>query len=155
MKLVLDTSAILSGMDFAGEVYVPSSVLREARKEGLDPRLEAVLETKSRVFEPRDRELQRVSRASQETGDDTSLSQTDHEVLALALQLEAAVVTDDYAIQNVAERLGLQYQPALLPGIRRTEEWSFRCRGCGRYWQQTFEACPVCGAEVRRSRART
>ncbi len=50
MKLVLDTSAILSGMDFAGEVYGPSGVLQEARKSGLDPRLEAVLETKSRVF---------------------------------------------------------------------------------------------------------
>ena len=154
MKLVLDTSAILSGMDFAGDVYLPSSVLREARKGGLDPRLEAVLETKSRVFEPRDRDLRQVSQASRETGDDASLSQTDQEVLALALQLEAAVVTDDYAIQNVAVRLGLRYQPALLPGIRKQESWSFRCRGCGRYWPQTQEACPVCGAEVRRSRAR-
>ncbi len=154
MKLVLDTTAILSGMDFAGEVYVPSSVLREARKGGLDPRLEAVLETKSRVFEPRTRELRVVSQASIETGDDASLSQTDQEVLALALQLEAAVVTDDYAIQNVAARLGLQYEPALLPGIRKEEEWSFRCRGCGRYWPRTLEACPVCGAEVRRYRGR-
>ena len=155
MKLVLDTSAILSGMDFAGDVYLPSSVLREARKGGLDPRLEAVLETKSRVFEPRDRDLRQVSEASRETGDDASLSQTDQEVLALALQLEAAVVTDDYAIQNVADRLGLRYHPALLPGIRKRKSWSFRCRGCGRYWPQTLEACPVCGAEVRRSRART
>lgn len=154
MKLVLDTSAILSGMDFEGDVYVPSSVLSEARKGGLDPRLEAVLETKSRIFEPRDRDLRRVSRASQETGDDASLSPTDQEVLALALQLNAAVVTDDYAIQNVADRLGLRFQPALLPGIRRRVGWSFRCRGCGRYWTQAMEACPVCGAEVRRHRAR-
>ncbi|MFQ5920153.1 MAG: NOB1 family endonuclease [Thermoplasmata archaeon] len=154
MKLVLDTSAILSGMDFAGDVYVPSSVLREARKGGLDPRVEAVLETKSRIFEPRNRDLRRVSEAPQETGDNASLSPTDREVLALALQLDAAVVTDDYAIQNVADRLGLHYQPALLPGIRRPEGWSFRCRGCGRYWPQAFEACPVCGAEVRRHRAR-
>ncbi|MDX1535127.1 MAG: nucleotide-binding protein, partial [Thermoplasmata archaeon] len=118
MKLVLDTSAILSGMDFAGDVYVPSSVLREARTAGLDPRLEAVLETKSRVFEPRKRDLVRVSEASLETGDAASLSPTDREVLALALQLEAAVVTDDYAMKNVADRLGVPYQPALLPGIR-------------------------------------
>ncbi|MFQ6012377.1 MAG: NOB1 family endonuclease [Thermoplasmata archaeon] len=154
MKLVLDTSAILSGMDFAGEVYVPSSVLREARKGGLDPRLEAVLETKSRIFEPRDVDLRRVSRVSQETGDDASLSRTDQEVLALALQLGAAVVTDDYAIQNVADRLGLRYRPALLPGIRRQEGWSFRCRGCGRHWPRALDACPVCGAEIRRFRAR-
>ncbi|MFQ5986068.1 MAG: NOB1 family endonuclease [Thermoplasmata archaeon] len=155
MRLVLDTSAILSGMDFAGEVYIPSSVMREARNQGgLDPRVEAVLETKSRIFEPRDTDLQRVSKASRETGDDASLSRTDQEVLALALQLDAAVVTDDYAIQNVADRLGLPYRPALLPGIRRREGWSFRCRGCGRYWSETHEACPVCGAEVRRYRAR-
>ncbi|MEE9268538.1 MAG: hypothetical protein V3U70_03945 [Thermoplasmata archaeon] len=155
MKLVLDTSAILSGMDFAGEVYVPSAVLQEARKGGLDPRLEAMLETKSRVFEPRNRDLRVVSQASLETGDNASLSQTDQEVLALALQLEAAIVTDDYAIQNVAARLGLRYQPALLPGIRKRVDWSFRCRGCGRYWPQASKACPVCGAEVRRYRGRT
>ncbi|MFQ5907968.1 MAG: NOB1 family endonuclease [Thermoplasmata archaeon] len=154
MKLVLDTSAILSGMDFAGDVYVPSSVLREARRGGLDPRVEAVLETKSRVFEPRETDLRRVSEVSQETGDQAALSPTDHEVLALALQLDAAVVTDDYAIQNVADRLGLRYQPALLPGIRQQVGWSFRCRGCGRSWPTALEACPVCGAEVRRSRTR-
>lgn len=154
MKLVLDTSAILSGMDFAGDVYVPSSVVRESGAQGLDPRTESFLEAKTRVLEPRGEDLEDVRKASRETGDDAYLSPTDVDVLALALQLEATVVTDDYSIQNVASRLGLKYRTAILPGIRENVGWSFRCTGCGRYWRGAKDHCPVCGSTVRRYRLR-
>lgn len=154
MKLVLDTSAILSGMDFEGELYAPTAVLREARNMGLDPRTESLIETRTRVLEPRGEDMKRVLKASKETGDEVRLSETDKEVLALALQLDALLITDDYSIQNVASRLGLRYRPALTPGIREERGWSFRCKGCGRYWPQEVDSCPVCGSQVRRYRRR-
>lgn len=150
----MDTSAILSGMDFAGEVYVPSSVVRESSAKGLDPRTESFLEAKARVLEPRYGDLEDVRRAAKQTGDDAHLSPTDVDVLALALQLEATIVTDDYSIQNVAGRLGLKYRAAVLPGIRENVGWSFRCAGCSRYWPTERDQCPVCGSKVRRYRHR-
>lgn len=155
MKLVLDTSALVSGMEFEGEAYLPSSVLREARQGGENARLEALLEARTRVLEPRKEELEAVGEVARETGDAPSLSPTDRDVLALALQLNAVVVTDDYAMQNVASRLGLSHRPALLPGIREEVGWTFRCKGCGRFWPRPQETCPVCGAAVRRVRRRT
>lgn len=152
MKLVLDTTAVLSGLDFQGEVYVTSSVLREARTLGMDQRTESLMETKARVLEPREEDLERVVRAARETGDEANLSRTDREVLALALQLGAVVVSDDYSIQNVASHLGLEYRPAALPGIREKRGWTFRCKGCGRFWDRRVDICPVCGSQVRRYR---
>ncbi len=154
MRLVLDTSAILSGMDFGGEVYLPSSVLQEAREGEVDPRLESLLEARARVLEPRATELERVREVCRETGDEKRLSQTDRDVLALALQLDAILITDDYSIQNVASRLGIEYRPAVLPGIREEVGWVFRCKGCGRYWREELDRCPVCGSGVRRYRPR-
>lgn len=150
----MDTSAILSGMDFAGEVYLPSSVVRESGARGLDTRTESLIESKARVLEPRGEDLEDVRKASRETGDDAHLSPTDVDVLALALQLGATVVTDDYSIQNVASHLGLKYRAAVLPGIRENVGWSFRCTGCGRYWRAAKDNCPVCGSRVRRYRPR-
>lgn len=152
MKLVLDTSAILSGLSFEGAIYVTSSVLREARNLGMDPRMESLVESKARILEPRERDLKRVVDAARKTGDEANLSRTDLEVLALALQLGAAVVSDDYSIQNVATKLGLRYRPATLPGIRERRDWTFRCRGCGRFFDGKTDVCPVCGSRVRRYR---
>lgn len=151
-RVVLDTTALLTGRDFEGELCVTGSVLAEARRRGLDPRTESLLEAKGRVLEPRTEERARVEAAARETGDLASLSPVDRDVLALALQLDAPVLTDDYAMQNVAAHLGLPYETGVLPGIQRTVGWRFRCRGCGRFWGQPREVCPVCGSEVRRVR---
>ncbi|HEX69286.1 MAG TPA: hypothetical protein ENG10_03210, partial [Candidatus Bathyarchaeota archaeon] len=53
---------------------------------------------------------------SKRTGDFKYLSQADIEVLALALQLKNSgenptVVTDDYSMQNVANKLGIEFSP--------------------------------------------
>lgn len=152
MKLILDTSALLSGLDFPGAVYVPSSVVQEAGVKGLDSRTASFLDAKARVWEPRAEDLEAVSRASRATGDEQRLSPVDRDVLALALQLQGIVITDDYTMQNVATQLGLEYRPAVLPGIRTFLSWSFRCVGCGRYWPEAQDSCPVCGATVRRTR---
>lgn len=153
LRLVLDTSAILSGMDFTEEIYVPSSVVEEAGRKGAGERVDYLLE-KGRVLEPRAEDLVEVRAMANATGDHAELSSADLDVLALALQLKAVIVTDDYAIQNVASRLGVVYRQALLPGIRERVGWSFRCSGCGRYWQVPMDQCPVCGSAVRRYRRR-
>ncbi len=153
---VLDTSAIIggfSGSEGAEQVTVPS--VCEELREGLSRwRLEAGLLTKRiKVMESPAGEVEEVRRFLRKTGD--RLSQTDAEVLALALHLkrkkrEVEIVTDDYGIQNLASVLGIPHRGLLMPGIRKVLRWSKVCPACGREYQVEALHCPSCGSELKR-----
>ena len=68
--------------------------------------------------------------------------------LALAMDLEAVLYTDDFAIQNVAIALGVRTHPINQRKARRVF-WKYRCSGCGKYFDHDGE-CPVCGAAIKR-----
>jgi UPF0271 protein len=82
------------------------------------------------------------------TRDSGVISDTDRELLALALDLEAVLYTDDFAIQNVATALGVQTHPITQRKAKRVF-WKYRCSGCGKYYDHDGE-CPVCGAAIKR-----
>ena len=77
------------------------------------------------------------------------LSPADRELLALALEREGTVVTDDFAVQNTARELGITVQGILQRRARRIR-WSFRCPGCGATAPGPG-SCPVCGSMRERS----
>ncbi len=95
MKRVLDASALLTGRQFPGELFTVPGVLREVRRQVMTPQLEAILDTQVRVLSPGKEALDRVRAASETTGDAHRLSPTDIALLALALDSQATVVTDD------------------------------------------------------------
>ncbi len=154
MQRVLDASALLTGRPFAGDLLTVPGVLRELRRHRVTPPLEAFLETHVRVFQPGAAARERVRAAADATGDAPRLSPTDRELLALAFELGATLVTDDYSIQNLCRILRIPYEPILMPGIRETWRWSYRCTGCGRTWPEWHPECPVCGSAVRTARPR-
>ncbi len=145
---------MLTGRQFPGELVTVPGVLRELGRHGVTPELEAFLDTHVRVMQPGAAAVDRVRGASEATGDAPRLSPTDRELLALALELGATLVTDDYSIQNLCRILQIPYEPILMPGIRETWHWSYRCTGCGRTWPVWHEECPVCGSAVKTSRPR-
>lgn len=156
--LVLDTSAVIAGfvpgLADAKQITVPE-VLEEARD--LCSRLEletAVLAGKVKVGEPSPDSLAKVRAKAKQTGD--VVSQTDIRLLALALDLKsdnAELVTDDYAIQNIASSLGIPYSRVAMPGIKEVLRWEAVCPGCGRRYPPSATKCPACGSElVRRAR---
>ena len=154
MKRVLDASALLTGRQFPGDLATVPGVLRELRRHGMTPQLEAILDTQVRVLSPRDSERERVRAAGESTGDAHRLSPTDRDLLALALELSATLVTDDYSIQNLCRVLGLAYEPILMKGIKEAWTWTYRCTGCGRTLPEWHEECPTCGAPIRTAHAR-
>lgn len=154
MRRVLDSSALLTGRQFPGELFITPEVVRELRRQGMTPQLEAILETQVRVVSPTKDSSARVRKAGETTGDAHRLSPTDLGVLALALDLEATLVTDDYSIQNVARVLSIPYEGVMAPGIVEEWRWSYRCKGCGKIWPDWHEECPTCGAALRTSRSR-
>ena len=86
----------------------PPGVVAELRKYD-DPRLR-YWEDLMVVTEPSSASLAQVRDAAKGTGDDARLSPTDIEVLALAMELKAVLLTDDYSIQNLARVIGVQYR---------------------------------------------
>ncbi|HEX2021425.1 MAG TPA: nucleic acid-binding protein [Candidatus Thermoplasmatota archaeon] len=156
--LVLDTSALMAGRPWGpGEAtLVPEAVLAELRPGGRDRRhLDNLLAAGARLVGAAEPARARVRDAAKVGGETARLSAVDVEVLAVALEHDAEVVTDDHTLANVARRLGLSTRPVLTQGV--TEEYRFvpRCTGCRRVLDAPAEECPVCGSPVRMVRDRT
>lgn len=154
MRRVLDATALLSGISLDGELYTTPEAIREVRRLGSTPQLDAVLATKVRLMSPSAGALAAIDAIARETGDAPRLSPTDKGLLALARDVDATILTDDYSIQNVASRLEIPYEKVVERGIREVVHWSHRCVGCGRYFEEPQKECPVCGSRVRTTRKR-
>ncbi|SEL12730.1 NOB1 family endonuclease [Haloferax larsenii] len=94
--------------------------------------------------------VDKVLRAGGETGDKGVLSETDARLIAAAFELDAILVTDDYAMQNVAEHLGVEVEVIAQDGITEQRDWKFQCQGCGREFDEDKERCPICGMGLSR-----
>jgi UPF0271 protein len=149
--LVLDSSAILSGKPAPeGILYAPPGVVAEFQPGGKSRRqLEFLLEAGLRVIPASASAAAVAEEAASRTGDITKLSEADLEVLALAQDVQGCVVTDDYAIQNVAATLKIPFQPVNQAGIKEVVHWEYKCRGCGKQYRELAKECLVCGSEVR------
>jgi UPF0271 protein len=160
--LVLDTSAFIAGYGapVKGEtLYTVSAVKEEVREGGLHRiRLEnAVLTGKLAILEPGEEYMDEVQCVLDDMGEIGVLSEADTQILSLGLQLKAEgrntiIVSDDYAVQNVADRLGLGYKGLVTQGIKRRYRWITYCPGC----RQTFQdppgdgVCLICGTKLKR-----
>lgn len=155
MTYVLDTSAILSGKDLplSIDLYIPPGVLEEIKKGGRWYRkLKMMMAAGLKVVSPPGAVIEAVEKKAKSTGDYLRLSQTDVEVIALALHLDAEILTDDYSIQNMAKSLDLNYRGISQTGIRKEYRWSYRCINCGHWYKDPEDVCGVCGGEVRTTR---
>lgn len=162
LTVLLDTSAFIMGYeasDVDEEHYTVPAVREELRRGDLPKlRLDTARRTgRLKVLSPEDRYVAEVEAAAAELGETGVLSTTDRELLALGLQLRAEgknpiVVSDDYSVQNVADRLGLRYRSLATPGIKRRFDWIIYCPGCRRSFSrpQPGGVCPICGTELRR-----
>jgi len=146
-KCVLDASAVLrSSLDYSGGGYVmPGTAYRELsgwmEKTALE---EAARRGDIEVLTPSQESVSKALDAARQTGDAEKLSEADLDVIALALEERLPILTDDYAIQNTASRLGLASVRTTHDGIKREFTWSWACRGCGRGMSGPG-ICQICG----------
>ncbi|MFQ6061441.1 MAG: NOB1 family endonuclease [Thermoplasmata archaeon] len=149
MRYVLDSSALLSGKDLLlNDMYSTPEVIREVKKKGVTPQLLSIIETKVEVRSPSEEGVALVLEYAERTGDTKRLSAVDVGILALALEMEATILTDDYSIQNVANEMGVSYRGLSFPEIGKRIEWGYRCTGCRKQYEEWKENCPVCGARI-------
>jgi len=111
---------------------------------------------KMKIRAPTSTSLTEVFSRATKLGDKVVLSKTDTSILALALDLSKedltpVIVSDDYAVQNVAESLSLAYQSLATYGIRQKFNWVFYCPACyRRYHAGDTDVCLVCGTKLKR-----
>lgn len=154
-KLVLDTSAVIAGfvpgLAKAEQITIPE-VIKEARDLCSKLELEtAVLAGKVKVVEPSEDSLATIRAKVKHTGD--IVSQTDIKLLALALELKdegVELVTDDYAIQNLASLFDIPYRSVAMPGIKKVLRWEAVCSACGRRYPPSVAMCSACGSKLSR-----
>jgi UPF0271 protein len=149
MRYAVDASFFFSELALEGEILTTPSVVEELADVRSRCRLEALMASDLSVVLPSAESGERVSAAATETGDIARLSPADTDLLALSLDLRATVVTDDYAVQNVARKLGLRVR-GILQREARPRRWRFRCPGCNRRYSAAG-TCPVCGSALSRS----
>ena len=164
--MVLDTSAFVGGFDpftIGEEQFTTPKVEAEIRDAMSSLRFSTALESgKLKIVMPAAEFLKKVKASATTVGDAFYLSETDMEILALALELKAAgsnpkIVTDDYSIQNVATQMDLGFVSLVTFGIRRLLKWVRYCPACHRQYSANSKStsCIVCGTELKRKPLRT
>jgi len=121
-------------------------------------RFNAAIENgKLTVRSPKSSFFQDVQEASRKVGDMRYLSEADLQVLALALELKGGglspvIVTDDYSIQNVANKIDVEFTSLMTFGIKFRFKWILYCPACYRKYppDYKFKSCEVCGTELKR-----
>ncbi|MBI5001652.1 MAG: nucleic acid-binding protein [Euryarchaeota archaeon] len=149
--LVLDSTALRAGLSLplSEGLATTQSAMDEVRLGPEARMLDYLVEAGLKLLQPSAESIPRVEKAARECGDLARLSRTDVELLALALETGATLLTDDYSMQNTANILGVRWQGMKQRGITEVRKWKAVCSGCRRRFDEPVAECPVCGSEVR------
>lgn len=150
---ILDASAFYAGIPFgsSNDCYTTSIVYDEIKhiKKNHEV-LETLLETnRLKIRDPNQEALNLAIKASKNTGDYQQLSKQDLSVIALCIDLEGQIITDDFSISNVAKNLGLRISPIMTQGIKDVGKWVHYCPGC-RSNHKNGKECPMCGTPLKK-----
>ena len=150
---ILDASAFYAGVPFrsSSDCYTTSLVYDEIKhiKKNHDA-LGTLLETnRLKIREPDSESTKAATDAAKDTGDYPQLSKQDLSVIALGIELEGEIISDDFAISNVARNLGLKISPIMTQGIKDVGKWVHYCPGC-RTNHSTGKECPICATPLKR-----
>jgi len=150
---ILDASAFYAGVPFrsSNDCYTTSLVYDEIKhiKKNHDA-LGTLLETnRLKIREPDKESTKTAIIAAKDTGDFPQLSKQDISIIALCIEMNGEIISDDFAISNVAKNLGLKISPIMTQGIRDVGKWIHYCPGC-RTNHTNKKECPMCGTPLKR-----
>ncbi len=157
---VLDSTAFYAGIPYQGNgrYYTTYLVLEEVKHQSVGSSL---VHTRVQVTEPSTESLRQVKSMAAKTGDANALSETDVSLLALALDLSrnegnVRLVSDDFAVRNVAEVLGIPLSETNIKGEWKQITWKMYCKGCGKeYTNPKITTCVVCGTTLSKKAIRS
>ena len=153
---VADSAVFIMGYPVESTLLITvPSVVNELKSSEAAMRFELAREEGARVEAPQPDMIEDVLIMAKHTRDVEELSTTDIEILAKALERKdnATLLTDDYAVQNVAVMLGIDVKPIVQKKIRDILVWEKQCVGCRKRFDEG-NICPICGSDLKKRRKR-
>ena len=150
---VLDATAFYAGIPFSSnDSFMTTSIVYQeiqhikAKQGALD-----MLQQTNRlqVRDPAEKTINIVNDASEKTGDKQTISKQDVSIIALALENNIELITDDFAVTNVAKQLGIKTSSLMTQGINTVGKWISYCSMCGKEFSKQKE-CSICGSKLNR-----
>ena len=150
---VYDASAFYAGIPFASQENGLTTSLVFEEIEHIKKNhgaLEILLHTgRLKIEDPDSASISHIKDAAKKTGDVQKLSAADISAVALAHQTKSRLVTDDFAVSNLAKNLRLEVEPIMTKGIKDVGRWIHYCVGCAKEFSGISE-CPNCGNKLSR-----
>ena len=150
---VLDATAFYAGIPFASnDSFMTTSTVYEEiehikTKQGI---LEMLQQTnRLQIRDPDNEFISKVKDTADETGDSATISEQDISIIALALENKIELITDDFAVTNVARQLKIQTSSLMTQGISTVGKWISYCSMCGKEFSKEKD-CPICGNKLNR-----
>ena len=153
---IADSAVFIMGYPVESTLLITvPSIVNELKSSEAAMRFDLAREDGARVEVPLPRMIDEVLGMAEHTRDMEGLSTTDIDILAKALERkdDATLLTDDYAVQNVAVMLGIDVKPVVQKKIRDILVWEKQCVGCRKRFDEG-DVCPICGSELKKRRKR-
>ncbi|WP_153550466.1 hypothetical protein [Candidatus Nanohalobium constans] len=139
-KAVVDANVLIHsrGQFSFNSALIPPSVEHEVKSNMAQMKMQKLDLT---VMDPSDSSLDSVRDKSDEINSPTS--EQDEEALALAIDNQVPLITDDKALQNLALHLGAEFDSFNTEKVDEKRKWKSVCGNCGA--EISTPPCPRCG----------
>ena len=155
---VLDATAFYAGIPFSSQTthYVTTLVFDEIKHIKKNHNALQILIDSNRLLvrQPQADFQERVEKCAQKTGDIHSLSKQDISCIALSLELNTELISDDFAVLNVSNELGINTIPLMTNGIKVVGKWIFYCPACKKDFSDE-KNCLLCGNKLKKKLVKT
>ena len=150
---VLDATSFYAGIPFSSQEqsFTTPLVFEEIKhiKKSHDAVQTLIDLGRLKIAEPEQKNIDFILEKAKHTGDLLNLSKEDVSVLALCVQLNGELVTDDYTVSNVAKHLNLKVIPIMTKGISKILDSVYYCPACNKIFEKMSD-CPICGSKLKR-----
>lgn len=151
---ILDASAFYAGTAFlSGRKCATTSAVYEevSHIKSSHAALEALMDAGNlSIVDPDGENIDAIVAAAKKTGDYAKLSKADVSILALARQMGATLVSDDYAVANVAATVGIAVEMSSGKGIKNVRRYITYCSACSKAFGPNAKECAQCGNALKR-----
>jgi UPF0271 protein len=155
---IYDASAFYAGVPFAAteQGHTTGLVFEEIKHiKKNHGAIDVLLQTGRLVLQdPDQKNLDIIIGSAKKTGDFQKMTEADLSAVALCYQLKGELVTDDFAVSNLAKNLKLKTLPIMTKGIKDVGRWNYYCPACKKEFSGVA-SCPLCGNKLNRRLLRT